>query len=69
MKPKNTKRSKLVIWKSPNDGYWYFTLKSGNGKVIAHSEGYTRKSKAVQTAKRLGNIYVSALWVEKGADD
>lgn len=66
MKKKTTKRSKLVIWKSPNDGLWYFTLKSGNGKIVAHSEGYSRKTKAVQTAKKLGSIYVSALWVEEG---
>jgi uncharacterized protein YegP (UPF0339 family) len=59
------KRSKLVIWKSTKNKQWYFTLKSGNGKIIATSEGYTTKTKAVQTAKRLGEIYALCLWVEQ----
>ena len=29
------------------DGQWYFHLKAGNGQIIAQSEGYTRKSNAL----------------------
>lgn len=26
------------------DGFWYFRVKAGNGKIVAQSEGYHRKA-------------------------
>lgn len=46
---------KIEYWQAKN-GQWYFHIKAGNGKVIAQSEGYTRKAKCKQT------INVLYLW-------
>lgn len=40
--------NKFEVFKSAEDGFWYFHLKSRNGKIIAQSEGYTRKRNAVK---------------------
>lgn len=44
---------KVVFFQSKDDGLWYFHVKAGNGRKICASEGYTRKSDAVKTAKLL----------------
>jgi uncharacterized protein YegP (UPF0339 family) len=38
------RQCKFEIYESK--GQWYFRFKSTNGRIICHSEGYTRKSKA-----------------------
>ncbi len=32
------------IWKSDNDGQWYWRLRAANNEIIAHGEGYQNKS-------------------------
>ncbi len=44
--------SKKLAW-SIKASVWYFNIKSGNGEIIARSEGYTRKVGAEKAVKRL----------------
>lgn len=44
---------KIELFKSSDQ--WYFHVKSSNGKIIAASEGYKKKSSAVKTIYRLQN--------------
>ncbi len=37
-------------WKSDN-GQWYFRARAGNGKIVAQSEGYTRKANCLNGIK------------------
>jgi len=44
------KKHKFEIWKSEEDGQWYWHLKAvRGGHVLAHSEGYTRSDSARDT--------------------
>ena len=43
---------KIMLFKS-NSGYWFFHLKSGNGKIMAASEGYSRKKDALRAIFRI----------------
>lgn len=36
----------------PN-GHWWWALRARNGKTLAHSENYTTRRAALQTARRL----------------
>lgn len=38
--------NKALIWQSEADDQWRWTLKGGNGEIMATSEGYTRKADA-----------------------
>ena len=39
-----------------NGGQWYFHVKGDNGEILAQSEGYTRKSDALQRLKAMERI-------------
>jgi uncharacterized protein YegP (UPF0339 family) len=48
--------SKFQVWKSDNDGQYYFHLRAGNGAIVLQSEGYTTKANATKgTASVLTN--------------
>jgi len=36
------------LWRSHRDGQWYWRLRARNGRTLAHSEGYTRRARALQ---------------------
>lgn len=42
---------KIHVWESK--GLWYFHIKAGNGKIVAASEGYTKKCNALKTIHAL----------------
>ena len=42
------------------DGQWYWRLKSSNNRIVAQSEGYTRKYDAESAAKKLADIAIAA---------
>jgi uncharacterized protein YegP (UPF0339 family) len=46
---------KFEIFKSV-DGYFYFRLKAENGEIVACSEGYTRKEKALEGINSIRRI-------------
>lgn len=37
-------------------GCWFWNLKAGNGHILAHSEEYSRKAKALQAAVKFAAI-------------
>ena len=45
---------KIVILKLRRQ--WYWKLIASNGRILAHSETYSRKSKAVKTANRMKTL-------------
>lgn len=52
---------KLEIRKGKS-GKWYWRIKATNGRIVCHSETYSSKSKAIQTAKQIvkNEIFVSS---------
>ncbi len=44
---------KVIIFKSKKNKQWYFHIVGSNGKVIAQSEGYTRRSNCGKTVSSL----------------
>ena len=42
---------KITVWESK--ALWYFNIKAGNGKIIAASEGYSKKYNALKTIHSL----------------
>jgi uncharacterized protein YegP (UPF0339 family) len=51
-----------------NGGQWYFQVKGDNGEILAQSEGYTRKSDALQRLKALERIIAKGN-MEQPADE
>ena len=45
---------KLEVLKG-RSGKWYWRIKSPNGRILCHSELYSSKQKAVQTARLVLN--------------
>lgn len=43
---------------------WRWRLKSGNRRIVAQSEGYTRKGDAIRSAEKLA---CDGLWLEAAA--
>lgn len=37
-----------------SNGYWYFHILARNGKIVAPSEGYSRRGSALKTASQIG---------------
>jgi uncharacterized protein YegP (UPF0339 family) len=54
---------KVVLFRSLHDGQWYFHLKSRNGKIIAQSEGYKRRTGAEKALIAIRRDIKSALIV------
>jgi uncharacterized protein YegP (UPF0339 family) len=54
------KKAKFVVFKSEENDLWYFHLRSGNGKIIAQSEGYTRKRNALNGIKAIKSCAAKA---------
>lgn len=44
-------RDYAELFRSRNDGKWYWHLRAGNGEIIADSEGYSRKVDARQVVE------------------
>ena len=57
-------KAKFEVWKSMN-GDWYFHLVAPNGKLIADSEGYSRKSNALKGIKAVKAYALNAKIVEE----
>jgi uncharacterized protein YegP (UPF0339 family) len=51
-----------------NGGQWYFHVKGDNGEILAQSEGYTRKSDALDGLKAMERIIAKGN-VEQSADE
>lgn len=47
---------KFVVFKSDNDGLFYWHLVATNGKIIAQSEGYTDRRNANESAMLVRRI-------------
>lgn len=48
---------------------WYFRIRAGNGQIVAHSEGYSRKVDCIQTAAHLrGTLIEARLFDEAGGE-
>ncbi len=45
---------KIVILKLRRQ--WYWKLVANNGRILAHSETYSSKAKAVKTANRMNTL-------------
>lgn len=45
------RKGKFLVRKSESSDEWFFTLRAGNGKVIAQSEMYSSKAKALKGIK------------------
>jgi len=58
------RKAKFGVWKSM-DGEWYFELISPNGKLIAKSEGYSRKRNALKGIEAVKKYAVNAKIVEE----
>jgi len=41
-------QGKFEVFEGDEDGDWYFRLRAVNGKIIAQSEGYSRKRNALK---------------------
>ena len=59
------RKAKFEVWKSMS-GEWFFHLKSPNGKLIADSEGYSRKGNALRGIEAVKKYAVNAKIVEEG---
>lgn len=46
------------------DEQWYFHLKANNGRIIAQSEGYTRKAGALKGIEAIRTVAVKAKIIE-----
>jgi len=57
------RNAKMHIWKSPKNKKWYFTLKSGNGKKVAQSEGYKTRAMCIKTASNIANLSYWAVYI------
>jgi uncharacterized protein YegP (UPF0339 family) len=44
---------------------WYWRLKSGNGRILAHSETYVSMQQALDTATRVAKALGCSLFVGK----
>ena len=47
---------KIALERNKN-GKWFWKLLHGNGKILAHSEWYSNKTKASTTAKNVFNSF------------
>jgi uncharacterized protein YegP (UPF0339 family) len=54
----------IKLYRSPVNGQWYFSVRSANGKIVAQSEGYTRRENAMKTATLLATAVFTV--VEEG---
>jgi uncharacterized protein YegP (UPF0339 family) len=41
------------LWRSPNDGQWYWTIRGGNHEPMTHSEGYTTRASALAALRKI----------------
>ena len=69
-KPQAGKKTKgnvprLVIFKSPRDGQYYFHLMAANSKVIFQSEGYKQLAGAKKGLKAIQSAFYNAVIVLK----
>jgi len=48
------KRSAVEVFRSAQDGQWYWRVKAANGRVVAASEGYRDKRSAIRGVEALG---------------
>lgn len=47
------RRTKVKIFQSAEDSKYYVRIVAGNGKILAHSQGYDRRSAAINAADLL----------------
>jgi uncharacterized protein YegP (UPF0339 family) len=43
-----------------NKGQFYYRVKAKNGKILCHSETYTRKQNVLKAIKAFGGIWIDA---------
>lgn len=43
----------IEVWKSFDNGLWYWHLKDKNNKIIAHGEGYASKGNAKRALRNV----------------
>jgi uncharacterized protein YegP (UPF0339 family) len=53
------RKLKFEIYQGKNK-QWYFRIKSSNGKIIAQSEGYAKKSNLIKTVNVIKDKVFSA---------
>lgn len=63
--PQYKKESAMKINIFKSKGQWYFNIKSANGKIVAQSEGYTRKHNALKTISAMKAAVASAEIVDQ----
>ncbi len=51
---------RVEIKKNP-EGKWFWHLKTRNGKILAHSENYSSRAKALKTATLINEHMVSCV--------
>jgi uncharacterized protein YegP (UPF0339 family) len=47
------KVAQFEYWHSNMDNLWYWRLRGKNGRIVAQSEGYARKSSALKTIETI----------------
>jgi len=60
------KKTRFELFKSEDNSQWYFRLIAKNGRIICQSEGYTRKSNALNgirsVKKNAAKAKIEELW-------
>jgi uncharacterized protein YegP (UPF0339 family) len=67
-KYKESRSMKNIEIFQSNGGQWYFRVKGDNGEILAQSEGYIRKSDALQGLKAMERIIATGN-MEQPADE
>lgn len=50
---------RIVVFKSEQNGQYYFNIVGGNSKIVAQSEGYLKRSSCNKMARKLANSLIT----------
>lgn len=59
---------KFVVFRSQEDGQWYWHIDARNGRTVCSSEGYRRRVDAIKVCKKLSMHLMDAPIVVEGED-